>query len=54
MVLIVSEETGAISLAYDANLYYNLNIEETRRRLVELLDIDEPVELEEDAVGFQE
>lgn len=53
VVLVVSEETGALSLSYDANLYYNLDIDETRRRLVELLDLDEPVQLEEDAVGFQ-
>ena len=30
VVLIVSEETGAISLAYDANLFYDLSIDETQ------------------------
>ncbi|MFW5689830.1 MAG: diadenylate cyclase, partial [Spirochaetota bacterium] len=54
IVLIVSEESGAISLAYDANLYYNLGIDEVRRRLAELLDLQEPVDLEEDAVGIAE
>ncbi len=38
VVLIVSEETGAISLAYDANLFYDLSIEETRRKLKYLLN----------------
>ncbi len=37
VVLIVSEETGAISLAYDASLYYDLTAEEARKRLQELL-----------------
>lgn len=53
VVLVVSEETGALSLAYDANLFYNLSIDEVRRRLSELLDVEEPVELEEDAVGIE-
>ncbi len=38
VVLIVSEETGAISLAYDARLYYNLSLPALRRRLGQLLD----------------
>lgn len=37
VVLVVSEESGAISLAYDANLYYDLSIDEVRLRLNELL-----------------
>ncbi len=37
VVLVVSEESGAISLAYDASLYYDLTPEEARRRLEELL-----------------
>ena len=41
VVLIVSEETGAISLAYDANLFYDLSIEETRRKLKYLLNLRE-------------
>jgi diadenylate cyclase len=54
LVLVVSEETGAISLAYDANLFYNLRIDDVRRRLAELLDLVTPTELEEDAVGIEE
>ena len=54
VVLIVSEETGAVSLAYDANLFYNLRIEDIRRRLAELLELLAPTELEEDAVGIKE
>ncbi|MDR0323428.1 MAG: diadenylate cyclase CdaA [Treponema sp.] len=38
VVLVVSEETGAISLAYDAKLYYDLSSTEVTRKLMELLD----------------
>ncbi len=38
VVLIVSEETGAISLAYDSKLYYDLSPIEVQRKLRELLD----------------
>jgi diadenylate cyclase len=38
VVLIVSEESGAISLAYDARLYYNLSLTALRSRLGQLLD----------------
>jgi len=38
VVLIVSEESGAISLAYDAKLYYDLSTSEVTRKLMELLD----------------
>jgi len=38
VVLVVSEETGAISLAYDAKLYYDLSSAEVTRKLMELLD----------------
>lgn len=54
VVLIVSEETGAISLAHDGNLFYNLKVEEIRRRLAELLGLLTPTEMEEDAVGVEE
>ncbi len=37
VVLVVSEETGAISLAYDANLLYDLSLEEVSGRLRTLL-----------------
>jgi diadenylate cyclase len=50
VVLVVSEETGAISLAYDANLYYDLTIDEISRRLKVLFEYggeeeEEPIEL---------
>jgi len=49
VVLIVSEETGAISLAYDANLYYDLTIEEIRSSLKKLLSVkEEPQEIGEE------
>ncbi|MDR0587019.1 MAG: diadenylate cyclase CdaA [Treponema sp.] len=38
VVLIVSEETGAISLAYESKLYYDLSPLEVQRKLKELLD----------------
>jgi len=38
VVLVVSEETGAISLAYDTKLYYDLSATEVTRKLKELLD----------------
>jgi diadenylate cyclase len=38
VVLVVSEETGAISLAFDGKLYYDLSVVETTRRLRNLLD----------------
>ncbi len=38
VVLIVSEETGAISLAYDARLYYNLSLPTLRKRIGQLLE----------------
>jgi diadenylate cyclase len=38
VILIVSEETGAISLAYEANLYYDLSPLEVQQRLKVLLD----------------
>ncbi|MDR2258046.1 MAG: diadenylate cyclase CdaA [Treponema sp.] len=38
VVLVVSEETGAISLAYDAKLYYDLSPLEVTRKLKELLN----------------
>ena len=41
VVLVVSEETGAISLAYDANLLYDLSIEEIESRLKLLLEMGE-------------
>ncbi|MDR0457363.1 MAG: diadenylate cyclase CdaA [Treponema sp.] len=38
VVLIVSEETGAISIAFDSRLYYDLSTIEVSRKLRELLD----------------
>jgi diadenylate cyclase len=38
VVLVVSEETGAISLAYDAKLYYDISPLEVQRKLREILD----------------
>lgn len=38
VVLVVSEESGAISLAWDARLYYNLDLDTLKKRLGKLLD----------------
>ncbi len=38
VVLVVSEETGALSLAYDSKLYYGLSSDQVRSRLVRLLE----------------
>ncbi len=53
VVLVVSEETGALSLAYESKLYYGLTLDLIRRRLGELLEFPEPTadELEEAPVA---
>ncbi len=38
VILVVSEETGAFSLAYEANLSYDLSVSELRKGLRELLE----------------
>ena len=39
VVLVVSEETGAISLSYDSKLHYDLSMDEVTKTLVDLLKI---------------
>ena len=39
VVLVVSEETGALSLTYDSKLNYDLSVEEVRKILESLLEI---------------
>jgi len=41
VVVVVSEENGAISLAYDANLLYDLTLDEVGERLEALLELRE-------------
>lgn len=48
VVLVVSEETGALSLAYDSKLYYGLSGEQLRARLARLLEGDEMETAEEE------
>jgi diadenylate cyclase len=52
VVLVVSEETGAFSLAYESKLYYGLSPDQVRRRLGELLEFpeDDSAEIEEASV----
>ncbi|HEQ72184.1 MAG TPA: TIGR00159 family protein [Spirochaetia bacterium] len=55
VVLVVSEETGAISLAYEARLYYDLSLDEAVKRLVALFEIrGEEEEEEEKTVEVEE
>ena len=48
IVLVVSEETGAISLAYNANIYYDLDTEVIKNNLLILLSYRDvlPAELQ--------
>ena len=39
VIVVVSEESGAMSLAYDANLYYDLTLAEIRNTTRRLLDL---------------
>ena len=48
VVLVVSEETGAISLAYDSKLHYDLTEEQIVEILNKELPIDEKKPLTED------
>jgi len=41
VVLVVSEETGALSIACESKLYYGLSLEQVRRRLGDLLEFPE-------------
>ncbi len=50
LVLVVSEETGAISVAYDAKIYYDLTVDEIRRKMKELLNFRELEEEREEVV----
>jgi len=50
VVLVVSEETGAISLAYDAKLYYDLSTFEVTRKLKDLLDRGSRKEAEQEII----
>ena len=47
VALIVSEETGAISLAYDSKLNYDLKISEITKILENVLKVTEEVKKEE-------
>jgi diadenylate cyclase len=54
VVVVVSEESGAISLAYDANLYYDLTLPEIRTSVRRLLDLREAGDSTEKESGFDE
>jgi diadenylate cyclase len=51
VVLIVSEETGAISLAFDSKLFYDLSTIEVTRKLNELLDRGSRKTVERDEIA---
>ncbi|MEE1166167.1 MAG: diadenylate cyclase CdaA [Treponema sp.] len=50
VVLVVSEESGAISLAYDSKLYYDLSQEKITKILDDLLDVTAENSVVEDTV----
>ena len=50
VVLVVSEETGAISLAYDSKLHYDLTMEQLTRILESQLDITPDAQIIEDTI----
>ena len=47
IILVVSEETGAISLAYESRLYYDLTLDQIRKKLETYLDLTEENFIEE-------
>jgi len=51
VILVVSEETGALSLAYDSKLYYDLSSMEVTRKLKELLDSGSRAEQKEKTIA---
>ena len=54
VVLVVSEETGALSLAYEGNLYYDMTPDEVRRKLIALLQLGGDPGLDEEVTAFEE
>lgn len=50
VILVVSEETGALSLAYDSKLNYDLSTNEIRKILENLLDITPEEKILEDTI----
>lgn len=50
VVLVVSEETGALSLAYDSKLNYDLSLSEVRKVLENLLEITPEQQVMEDTI----
>ena len=48
-MLVVSEETGAISLAYDSKLYYDLTIDQLTKTLEHQLEISADIITQEDS-----
>ena len=53
VILVVSEETGALSLAYDSKLHYDLSVTEITKILENLLDISPESYNMEDTIDEQ-
>jgi diadenylate cyclase len=53
VVLVVSEETGALSLSFDGNLYYDLSAETVRQRLAELLNLKTGTTVQEEVARIE-
>ena len=47
VVLVVSEEAGTMSLAYEGSLYYDLSSREIKKSLKKLLDLKEEADMEQ-------
>jgi diadenylate cyclase len=53
VTLVVSEETGAVSLAYDSKIYYDISSIEVTRKLRELLDRGSRKEAGQEKIEFE-
>lgn len=53
VVLVVSEETGSLSLSYDGNLYYDLSADTVRRRLARILNLETASGVQEEVARIE-
>jgi diadenylate cyclase len=53
VIIIVSEETGAVSLSYDSKLYYDLSLKAVRRTLNRLLEYSQEAEESMEEIEFE-
>jgi diadenylate cyclase len=53
VILVVSEESGSLSLCYDGNLYYDLSPDAVRARLAELLNLQTATGVQEEVARIE-